>query len=405
MHAAELAQDPQGTRLTNLNAAQPMAGFMGHLRLNGFRLGLTEAQAGLSLVSHLGAENAMACRTGLKILLCSGHEDWARFDELFEAFWFQRGRTRERVQTATNNNVSDLRSEVWQSHFEGQSGASGTLDRVSESGEEDEEVDVSDEAKGRLIASKTDTVRRTDLRHMSDPAEIAEAERIALRLARAMRYRLSRRYKPDLGGKRIDLRKTIRANLSKGGDPVTLIGKSRPHRPVEIVLFVDVSGSMEAYTRYFLQFVIGLVSAWPKSDAFLFHTRLVHVTDAVRERDPTKAMAKLSLVANGMGGGTKLGDCLKQFNDRYAKSCLNSRTVFVVFSDGYDTGEPDNLTREVERLKMRASRLVWLNPLIGWQDYEPITAAMAAILPHIDKFAPAHTLDTLANIETELARI
>lgn len=385
--------------------SRSMSEFISHLRLNGFRLGLGEAEAALSLVGHLGVGNAPACRLGLKILLCSGHEDWNRFDEMFEAFWFRRGTVRNQVQQSTNNNVSDLRSSVWQSHFEGQSGASGTLDRVSDDNSGDDETEIAENAKGRLIASETNTVQRTDLRHLSDPGEMAEAERIALKLARAMRYRLSRRYRLDAGGKRIDLRRTIRANLSRGGDPVTLIGRSRPHRPVEIVLFVDVSGSMEPYTRFFLQFVSGLVGAWPKSDAYLFHTRLVRVTDAVRERDPTKAMAKLSLVANGLGGGTKLGECLKHFNDRYAKSCLNSRSVFVVFSDGYDTGGAGDLVREIARLKLRARRLVWLNPLIGWQDYEPVTAAMAAALPYIDRFAPAHTLDTLAALEDELVTL
>jgi len=385
--------------------SRSMAEFISHLRLNGFRLGLGEAEAALSLVDHLGAGNAPACRLGLKILLCSGREDWSRFDEMFESFWFRRGTVRNRVQQSTNNNVSDLRSSVWQSHFEGQSGTSGTIDRVSDDTSGQDETEISENAKGRLIASESNTIQRTDLRHLSDPGEMAQAERIALNLARAMRYRLSRRYRFDTGGKRLDLRRTIRANLSRGGDPVTLVGRSRPHRPVEIVLFVDVSGSMEPYTRFFLQFASGLVGAWPKSDAYLFHTRLVRVTDAVRERDPTKAMAKLSLVANGLGGGTKLGECLKHFNDRYAKSCLNSRSVFVVFSDGYDTGSAEDLVREIARLKLRARRLVWLNPLIGWQDYQPLTAAMAAALPHIDRFAPAHTLDTLAKLEDELVTL
>jgi len=397
-------------RAAQANAApdfvRRMAEFIAHLRLNGFRLGLGESQAALSLVDHLGVEPAPDCRLGLKILLCSGEEDWNRFDDLFEAFWFQRGAVRERLQISSrNNHVSDLRSSVWQSHFEGKSGKSGSLDRLSESQDDGDDAVLSDKAEGRLIASVKDTMQRTDLRHLSDAAEIAEAERVALKLARAMRYRLSRRFKADPRGTRLDLRRTIRANLSKGGDPVTLIGKSRPHRPVEIVLFVDVSGSMQPYTRFFLQFVIGLIGAWPKSDAFLFHTRLVRVTDAVRERDPDKAMAKLSLVANGLGGGTKLAECLKQFNDRYAKSALNSRTVFVMFSDGYDTGAPQDLEREVARLKQRARRLVWLNPLIGWQDYEPVTVAMAAALPHIDRFAPAHTLDALAAVEAELTSL
>ena len=377
-----------------------MAGFVAHLRLNGFRLGLTETQAALALVDHLGADRVATCRLGLKILLCGGTEDWNRFDELFEAYWFRRGRVRERPQRAADKHVHDVRPSVWQSHFDGQTGKAATIDRIAD-GEGDEQ-DIGDAAKGRLVASLRDTVRRTDLRHLTDRDEIAEAERVALRMARAMRYRLSRRYRASRRTARIDLRRTIRASLSKGGDPAELIGRARPWRPVEIVLFVDVSGSMQPYMRYFLQFATGLVRSWPGTEAFLFHTRLVGVTDAVRERDPMKAMARLSLVASGIGGGTRLGDCLAQFNDRHAKSVLGSRTVFIIFSDGYDTGAPDGLATELARVKRRAGRVVWLNPLIGWQDYEPVTAAMNAALPHIDLFAPAHTLDALARIEDEL---
>lgn len=129
--------------------------------------------------------------------MCSGEEDWNRFDEIYEAFWFGRGTVRERVQSSTSSNVSDIRSSVWQAHFEGQSGKSGSMDRLSDNDDNEEEADIPGEAKGRLIASKTDTIQRTDLRHLSDPAEIAEAERVALRLARAMRYRLSRRFRTD----------------------------------------------------------------------------------------------------------------------------------------------------------------------------------------------------------------
>lgn len=384
--------------------SRQITGFAAHLRLNGFRLGLSESRAAMALVDHLGIDRPAACRLGLKVLLCSGAEDWNRFDDLFEAYWMRRGKARERVRQANTGHVSDVRPAVWQDHFNEPAKASGgTLDRAAD-GDPDEDGPA-DGARSRLVASRRDTIRRTDLRHLSDPDEIAEAERIALRLARALKYRLSRRYRVERRPTRLDLRRTIRANLSRGGDPVTLIGRGRPPRPVEIVVFVDVSGSMQPYTRFFLQFVAGLVGGWLKSDAYLFHTRLVRVTEAVRERDPVKAMAKLALVAGGIGGGTRLGDSLARFNDLYAKTAINSRTVFVVFSDGYDTGAPDRLARELARLKTRVRRLVWLNPLIGWRDYEPVTAAMAAALPHIDRFATAHTLEALAALETEWAAL
>ncbi len=196
-----------------------------------------------------------------------------------------------------------------------------------------------------------------------------------------------------------------RASLGSGGEPITLIRKSKPDRPVRIVVFLDVSGSMKTYSRFFLQFVKGLVCAWLHTDAYLFHTRLVRVIDALREKDTMKAMATLSLLSDGFGGGTKLGECLGRFNDAYGKRTLNSRSVVIIMSDGYDTGPVATLTRELARLKRRARRLIWLNPLLGWRDYEPVSAAMDAAGPFIDHFAAANTLESLAAIEPDLARL
>jgi uncharacterized protein with von Willebrand factor type A (vWA) domain len=257
----------------------------------------------------------------------------------------------------------------------------------------------------RLAASRQETLARADLRHLADPEEIAAAEALALRLARAMTYRLTRRYRLDIAGVRIDLRRTIRHSIAHGGEPIEIARRDKPDRPVEILLILDVSGSMKPYLRFYLQFMKGLVSQWKRSDAYLLHTRLVRITDALRDRDPLHAMTRLSLMAEGFGGGTKLGRCLKIFNDAHAKRALTSRSVVFIVSDGYDTGTPAELVRELSRLKKRARRLVWLNPMLGWRDYAPVTAAMKAALPFIDRFAAAHTLAALAAIESDLSRL
>ena len=257
--------------------------------------------------------------------------------------------------------------------------------------------------EGRLVASREEALRRTDLRHIADPEALAEAERIAYRLARAIRYRLSRRYRIATRGAQLDLRRTIRANLSLGGEPVLLATRARPERPVRLVVLLDVSGSMQPYAGVFLQFVKGLVASWARTDAFLFHTRLVRVTDALRE-----ARSDEGDDAPGADGG--------RLRRRHAarpvpagcstsatpKRALSSRSVFIIMSDGYDTAPAEELAAELARLKRRARRLVWLNPLLGWADYAPVNRAMAAALPFIDHFAAAHSLDALAALEPEL---
>ena len=376
-----------------------MIGFVGHLRRNDFRVGPGETLAALDLLRRQGAPDVVRARRSLRVLLASRQEEWERFDVLFEAYWFARGRVRERLARRPDVGRPAGPAGIWRGHL-----GDGPVRAQGGQALAPAEADADDVAggEGRLVASRQEALRRTDLRHIADPEALEEAELIAYRLARAIRYRLSRRYRIATQGRQLDLRRTIRANLSLGGDPVLLATRARPERPVRLVVLLDVSGSMQPYAGVFLQFVKGLVASWARTDVFLCHTRLVRVTDALREADSIKAMTRLALMAEGFGGGTRLGPCLQLFNDRYAKAALNSRTVFIMMSDGYDTAPAGELAAELARLKRRVRRLVWLNPLLGWASYAPVNRAMAAAMPFIDHFAAAHSLDALAALEPEL---
>ena len=142
-----------------------------------------------------------------------------------------------------------------------------------------------------------------------------------------------------------------------------------------------------------------------EADGFVFHTRLVHLGPALRERNTERAIERLALLAEGWAGGTRIGECLAAFNRHHAARVLNGRTVVVIVSDGYDTGPPEALAKEMARLKRRARRIVWLNPLLGWPGYEPSAGGMAAALPFVDLFAPAHNLPSLAALEQALVRL
>jgi uncharacterized protein with von Willebrand factor type A (vWA) domain len=147
------------------------------------------------------------------------------------------------------------------------------------------------------------------------------------------------------------------------------------------------------------------VENYAKSEAFVFHTRLVNMSAALKERDIERAVERMTLMAAGWSGGTRIGESLRTFNNNYAKSVVNARTVVMIVSDGYDTGAPEILAQEMVRLKRRAKRVVWLNPMIGWQGYAPVAAGMVAALPHIDLFAPAHNLESLAKLAPYLERL
>ncbi len=385
--------------------ADRVIGFLHHLRNNGFMVG---TQDGCLIADHLSRHPlrpiAQICLE-LKVLLAGNREEWRRFDELFEAYWLPSGRVRKNAaRTSSPHAHNPLRKErVWQDHLSDQQ--ERMEDRAPRAEAEGAGQDASGEASGRLMATLKSVNRKTDLKHIVDPDEIREAEALALRLAKAMRYRLSRRQRASARGIRIDLRRTIRHALARGGEPIELFRRERPDRPVHIVVFLDVSGSMEHYSRFFLQFVKGLVCSWLHAEAFVFHTRLIRITDAVRDRNSTRAMTRLALMAEGFGGGTKCGESIATFNRSYARRIASSRTVAIILSDGYDTGTPEMLCAELARLKKRIRRLVWLNPLLGWQSYVPVTAAIQAARPHIDHFAAANTLESLAAVEPELARI
>ncbi|MDH5410684.1 MAG: VWA domain-containing protein [Alphaproteobacteria bacterium] len=379
-----------------------MAGFIGHLRLNGFPLGPRETEGALDILAREANMDPDLSRLRLKTALCGRHEDWERFDDLFEAFWFARGKERVRQQKARSGRMEGAtRPKIWDRVLPPEDSAAGSPG-ASAAGDGDTETDAT---TGRLVASRQAALARTDLRHIVDPEELAEAEALAMKLAAAIRFNLSRRRIAASNGDRLDMRRIVRRSLSKGGEPFDLVRRRRPVRPVRLVLLLDVSGSMKQYSRFFLQFAKGLVGKWLEAEAFVFHTRLLKVSDAMREQDPIRAMTRLSLMAEGFGGGTRIGASLRTFNDRHAAQTLNSRSVVIILSDGYDTDEPELLARELKRLQKRARRIVWLNPLMGWRDYEPAARAMAAAMPMIDCFAPAGTLEELAQIEPQLSRL
>jgi uncharacterized protein with von Willebrand factor type A (vWA) domain len=240
---------------------------------------------------------------------------------------------------------------------------------------------------------------------MTDPAEVEAAYALAERLARSMRVRLTRRHNAHRSRGRLDFRRTIHRSIPYGGTPIELLHRRRKNKPLRLVILLDASGSMSLYAPVFLRFMHGVLDAFFEAEAFVFHTRLIHISPALREKDVTRAVERLSLVATGVGGGTRIGDSLATFNRWHARRVIHSRTAVMIVSDGYDTGEPARLAAEMHLLRRRCRRIAWLNPMLGWQDYAPEAHGIKAALPFIDLFAPAHNLESLVALEPYLARL
>ncbi len=379
-----------------------LAAFLRTLRDNGFAVGLAEGQDAAALMSAGYAERPGLLRSALKHLFSARKADWEKFDGLFDAFWLGK-RVRSRSMAAGSAKAANNPS------------LKGLQDATERRAEDDvatdqlpsvDEADANRSGEGRMEgASRADNLAEVDFRKLADPQQIAQAHQAAADLARMMRTRLTRRDLARRRGYRLDLRRTIHRNISHGGVPISLIRRQHKEKPLRLVVLLDASGSMSMYTGVFLRFIHGVLDEFREAEAFLFHTRLAHVSDAMKERDASRALDRLSVMAQGAGGGTRIGESLQTFNRWHAARVIHSRTCVMIVSDGYETGDAALLDREMAALARRCRRIVWLNPMAGWQGYAPEAAGIKAALPHVDLYAPANTLQSLTALEPYLARL
>ncbi len=308
-------------------------------------------------------------------------EDIDSYNSVFQAFWYQ-----------DQGWMPLTFAPVEQEHTLAVDDESGGLD--SDSG------DGSDQADTTLRFSTTELLREKDFAECTDE-ELFEAQKLMSRLRIAGPPRASLRFATDRHGKRPDLRRTVRGSLRHGGEPIKREWKDAGERQRRLVLLLDISGSMEPYARALLRFVHAAVAGRQKVEAFTIGTRLTRITKDLNERDPDKALAAAAVRVADWSGGTRLGSCLRDFNDQWGVRGVARGAIVVVLSDGWDRGEPELLGQQMERLHRVTSRIVWVNPLKFTPGYAPLAKGMAAALPHIDNFVEGHSL---ASME-ELARV
>ncbi|MEM8649839.1 MAG: VWA domain-containing protein [Pseudomonadota bacterium] len=383
------------------NISDRMSGFMSHLRLNGLNVGVAETEAALEAMTTINALDANETCLALKMICATDADRYSQFDELFRSFWFNDGREQQKHKSSE----SPRQKNRWTNRSLFDAGRKSNGSGAQDVPDNDEDGEATQSTDGKLISSRIKNVNKADLREFMKPEDLAHAEKVAQQIARSIRDRRSRRRKASYRGSSLDLRKMARKSISYGGEPLKLLKRKRPERPVHLVALLDVSGSMVAYSRVFLAFLKGLVSADQKTDAYLFHTQLVRISDALRDGDTFRAVNRLSMMAQGFGGGTKIAKNLELFNQQYASQSIGNRSVVIILSDGYDTDPPENLANALAKLKKKGCKIIWLNPLKGWKDYEPVARGMQAALPFLDLFAAANTLDSLAELEPHLETV
>ncbi|HEU4433779.1 MAG TPA: VWA domain-containing protein [Pyrinomonadaceae bacterium] len=232
--------------------------------------------------------------------------------------------------------------------------------------------------------------------------DLDDVARLARRIVKRLARNPSRRWRPVRRGSRINLRRSFRQSLSTGGEVIALSYKERKPKRTKLVVICDVSGSMDIYSRLLLQFIYGLQNSFARVESFVFATSLTRITGHLRNKTYDHALERLSAKVRGWSGGTRIGESLAAFNAEWLRR-IDKRTVVIILSDGWDTGEPEQLAHTLAQLRKRAGRVIWLNPLLGSSRYEPLTRGMQAALPHIDVFAPAHDLASLRALEPHLS--
>jgi uncharacterized protein len=255
-----------------------------------------------------------------------------------------------------------------------------------------------------LTWSAREVLRHKDFAEMT-AEEVAELERLIATLVWKPGQRRSRRRRAGPGGI-ADLRRTLRQNLRYGGEVLEWAERKPAVKPRPLVVLADISGSMERYTRLLLFLLYGLAQGLDRRvEAFLFGTRLTRVTRELAGRDPRRALEEVSRAVPDWSGGTRIGEALKTFNFRWGRRVLGRGAVVLVVSDGWDRGDTDLLAGEMARLQRSCHRLIWLNPLLGSPDYEPLTRGIQTALPFVDDFLPIHDLASLEELARRLEAI
>ena len=267
--------------------------------------------------------------------------------------------------------------------------------------------DRSESADGRSIvlgASTREILREKDFAEMT-PDEFQRAKQLVAAIAQARPRRTSRRRYPDPRGEVLDIRRLVRRSLLTGGDPVDRPFRARKSVPRKLVLLCDVSGSMALYTRALLLFLHAAVGSGRGVEAFAFGTRLSRLTPDLSRRDPEAGLDRATAAAVDWGSGTRIGASVKELNDVYGRRALTRGAVVVVLSDGWEREDCVLLGREMARLQRAAYAVIWVNPIKGSPDYQPLAGGMQAALPFVDRFLPGHNLRSLEELAAVLAGI
>ncbi|MBZ5858333.1 vWA domain-containing protein [Flavihumibacter profundi] len=364
---------------------QSIVAFAQFARSHGMNVGLLEAQDALLAADAGLLSSRTHFKSALKTIMCKSPEEARIFEKIFLLYW--------------DTNPIDLQSRKSKTSILGmvEKKTNASLVMLGRGKPEAEET----EAKNVSGANETERLKTTDLAKISE-MDAAQLEDLSRKLFREMAIRMRRRMKESQKKGPVYLRRTIRKSIPFGGEPLELFRRSKKAKKQRLIVLLDVSGSMDKYSHYLLRFICALREQFRQLEAFIFSTSLLRVTRALQFSRIDLVLATIGSQAENWSGGTRIGACLQEFTDKYGKQLLNGSPTVLVLSDGLDTGQPEQVSKAMRSIHLRAKRIIWLNPLKGMKGYEPTARGMKAALPAIDEFRPAHNLKSLLELENIL---
>jgi uncharacterized protein len=374
-----------GSRQGNL--AANLIGFARLLRVSDFDVTAGRVIDAARSLAEIDAGNPEDFRLALQANFVSDASLFPLFDQLFMLYWRTGG-----VPRIAEGPPSGEQSESRGSGRSDKAHAA-PLPAYAPEGENPE-----------ATAGASDLLTAKDFTGFQD-TDVRRARRLIRALAPKLATVPSRRTRTALRGGSVDLRRSLRRSVRHGGEVIDLLRRRRRVRRLRIVLLCDVSGSMDVYARYLVQFLYAMQNELRGVSTFVFSTRLNEITQLLKTRDFDEALSRISADVESWSGGTSIGRCLAQFDRDYARRRVDARTVLMIISDGWERGDVEQLRRAMTSLKRRSYKVMWLNPLLASRDYRPLARGMAAALPFTDYFLPAHNLDSLVRVAHTLERL
>lgn len=335
----------------------------------------------------------------LRANLISQKEDFPAFDMLFDCFWREQGYERVPMETM------DIQGTPTESQAQEGGDEEGGVEEAAVESIPKENVPLENLDEFSVPTySPQELMNRKDFSEMSVEESRAIARAILL-IATKIATQISRRKKVGRKGNVIDPRWTMRKSMKYGGEVIDLVRRKKRIKKTKVVLLCDVSGSMDCYSRFLIQFMYGLQNELWGVETFVFSTSLSRITHLIRTKDIVNALEKISGSILGWSGGTNIGRSLHTFNRDFAPSMTTHRTVVVIISDGWDRGDVSLLEREMQDLKRRCKKIIWLNPLLASENYEPLCKGMQAALPYLDMFLSVHNVNSLVALGRTLQKM